>query len=64
MSRGEEAVGLMAVALCVSGRRALSAALSDGDAIRSVEVCGQLISTTQSTVDEMGDIALSHRFDL
>ncbi|CEM38829.1 unnamed protein product [Vitrella brassicaformis CCMP3155] len=38
--------------------------LSGGDAIRSVEVCGQLISTTQSTVDEMGDIALSHRFDL
>ncbi|CEM38816.1 unnamed protein product [Vitrella brassicaformis CCMP3155] len=38
--------------------------LSGGDAIRSVEVCGQLTSTTQSTVDEMGDIALANRFDL
>ncbi|CEL99153.1 unnamed protein product [Vitrella brassicaformis CCMP3155] len=38
--------------------------LSGGDTIRSVEVCGQLISTTQSTVDEMGDIALANRFDL
>ncbi|CEM21836.1 unnamed protein product [Vitrella brassicaformis CCMP3155] len=38
--------------------------MSGGDAVRSVEVCGQVISTVQSTLDEMGDIALSHRFDL
>ncbi|CEM05775.1 unnamed protein product [Vitrella brassicaformis CCMP3155] len=37
--------------------------LSGGDAIRSVDVCGQVISTTQSTLDEMGD-ELRNRFDM
>ncbi|CEM32329.1 unnamed protein product [Vitrella brassicaformis CCMP3155] len=40
------------------------APLSGGDAIRSVDVCGQTVSTTQSTLDVMGDIALTNRFNL
>ncbi|CEM05776.1 unnamed protein product [Vitrella brassicaformis CCMP3155] len=40
------------------------APLSGDDPIRSIDVCGTLISTVQSTSDEMGDIGLHNRFDM
>ncbi|CEM01011.1 unnamed protein product [Vitrella brassicaformis CCMP3155] len=40
------------------------APLMGADPIRSVSVCGHSISTVQSTLDNMGCIALSNRFDM
>ncbi|CEM01030.1 unnamed protein product [Vitrella brassicaformis CCMP3155] len=38
--------------------------VSGDDPIRSVEVCGRIISTAESSLTEMGDIALANRFQL
>ncbi|CEM05756.1 unnamed protein product, partial [Vitrella brassicaformis CCMP3155] len=38
--------------------------VSGDDPIRSVEVCGHLIATAESTLTEMGNVALASRFQL
>ncbi|CEM32303.1 unnamed protein product [Vitrella brassicaformis CCMP3155] len=38
--------------------------LGGDDAVRSVEVCGQTVTTTKWTLNQMGDITLRHRLDL